>query len=157
MSANNSAQPPLMRVQVIERVNDGDNLPPPAMSPPRKPQAKIAAFLAMARHPMSSPQSQHARPSAARHLTAKNAAAHNYNRQRDLPGLLAVWPSELSVSDNATHARLLARMRRALRLERQRGLAGHWAYDLNRHALLLHAYRVEVALYRSRNAKRAPG
>lgn len=38
-------------------------------------------------------------------------------------------------------------MRRALRLERQRGRAGHWAYDLARHAQLLRAYRSEVADY----------
>ncbi|CAN1725104.1 protein of unknown function [Hyphomicrobium sp. 1Nfss2.1] len=38
-------------------------------------------------------------------------------------------------------------MRRALRLERQRGIAGHWAYDLARHAALLNAYRAETKDY----------
>ncbi|KWT64964.1 hypothetical protein APY04_3052 [Hyphomicrobium sulfonivorans] len=70
--------------------------------------------------------------------------------------MLSLWPHEVETPDCATHARLLARMRRALRLERQRGLAGHWAYDLNRHAMLLRAYRIEVALHRGRNEKRAP-
>jgi hypothetical protein len=41
-------------------------------------------------------------------------------------------------------------MRRALRIERQRGRGGHWAYDLARHAQLLRAYRTEVAHYMRR-------
>jgi hypothetical protein len=43
------------------------------------------------------------------------------------------------------YARLLARLRCALRRERQRGLSGHWTYDLARHAQLLRAYRADVA------------
>lgn len=38
----------------------------------------------------------------------------------------------------------LAALRRALRAERERGVQGHWAYDLARHRELLHAYRVAV-------------
>jgi hypothetical protein len=41
---------------------------------------------------------------------------------------------------NATH---LATMRRTLRAERRRGVAGHWAYDLPRHAHLHHVYQQE--------------
>ena len=37
--------------------------------------------------------------------------------------------------------RLLAVLRRALRAERNRGLTGHWTYDLSRHAQLLAIYR----------------
>ncbi|KAB2940556.1 MAG: DUF6477 family protein [Hyphomicrobium sp.] len=73
--------------------------------------------------------------------------AHGYDRRRDLPRLLPLWPHEMELTSVAEHARLLARMRRALRLERQRGRAGHWAYDLARHAQLLRAYRAEVADY----------
>jgi len=40
---------------------------------------------------------------------------------------------------------VLAKLRRALRAERRRGLAGHWSYDLNRHVGLLSAYRGEQA------------
>lgn len=78
-----------------------------------------------------------------------NAAAHAnaYERNRDLPRLVPLWPSELKTDTRADHLRLLACLRRALRLERQRGLAGHWAYDLTRHALLLRAYREETARY----------
>jgi hypothetical protein len=70
-----------------------------------------------------------------------------YVRARDLPRVLPLWPHELTVTTNADHARLLARLRRALRAERQRGLAGHWTYDLARHAQLLRAYRAEVAAH----------
>jgi hypothetical protein len=81
-----------------------------------------------------------------------------YERDRDLPRLLPLWPHEVETSSVSEHARLLARMRRALRIERQRGLAGHWAYDLARHAQLLRAYRAETADYLRRIGEgRAPG
>jgi hypothetical protein len=66
-------------------------------------------------------------------------------RARDLPKLLPLWPSEIKVVSRADHLRLLAKLRKALRAERQRGLGGHWAYDLARHAQLLRAYRAETA------------
>ena len=73
--------------------------------------------------------------------------AASYQRARDLPRLLPLWPHEIEIASIAEHARLLARMRRALRMERQRGIAGHWTYDLARHAQLLCAYRAETAAY----------
>lgn len=78
-----------------------------------------------------------------------------YVRARDLPSLLPLWPHELATPTPPEHARLLGRLRRALREERRRGLAGHWSYDLARHARLLRAYRAEVADYR-RGITRAP-
>jgi hypothetical protein len=38
---------------------------------------------------------------------------------------------------------VLARIARALRAERNRGRAGHWTYDLNRHIALAQAYAAE--------------
>jgi hypothetical protein len=76
-----------------------------------------------------------------------SAAGAGYVRARDLPRLLPLWPHELTPATNADHALLLARLRRALRAERQRGLAGHWTYDLARHAQLLRAYRAEVVAH----------
>jgi hypothetical protein len=70
-----------------------------------------------------------------------------YERRRDLPKLIPMWPSELVTRTAGEHAALLARMRRALRTERQRGISGHWAYDLARHARLLNAYRSETQIY----------
>jgi hypothetical protein len=66
-----------------------------------------------------------------------------YDRARDLPRLVSVWPSEIERSDLAGHRALVARIERALRAERRRGLSGHWTYDLARHAQLLAALRHE--------------
>jgi hypothetical protein len=87
------------------------------------------------------------------------ARSADYERARDLPKLLPLWAWELKTPSKAEHARLLARLRRALRAERQRGLGGHWTYDLARHAQLLRAYRAEVAagLGEESSAVRAPG
>ncbi|WP_171988130.1 DUF6477 family protein [Hyphomicrobium sp. NDB2Meth4] len=82
--------------------------------------------------------------------SARNQNSDTYERARDLPRLLPLWPQELETRCLDEHARLLARMRRALRLERQRGIAGHWAYDLARHAALLSAYRAETRDYLSK-------
>jgi len=82
--------------------------------------------------------------------TGSPSTAQRYDRRRDLPRLLPLWPHEIEVASATEHARLIARMRRARRIERQRGHAGHWAYDLARHAALLRAYRAEVAAYRLR-------
>jgi hypothetical protein len=89
----------------------------------------------------------------ARKVQKTNAASqHNsygqikeYQRQRDLPCLLPLWPHEIR-DETATGARkLIARLQCALRAERQRGRAGHWSYDLNRHLDLVQAYKSEVA------------
>lgn len=73
--------------------------------------------------------------------------ARSYDRARDLPRLVPLWPDEASISTRAEHLALLVRLRRALREERKRGLTGHWSYDLARHSQLLAAYRCEVAAY----------
>lgn len=67
-----------------------------------------------------------------------------YDRARDLPKLLALWPWELPGPEAARDARIIAKLREALRAERRRGAAGHWTYDLVRHAQLLAAYRAET-------------
>lgn len=61
-----------------------------------------------------------------------------------LAKVLPVWPEELADMSRAGRLALLARLRLALREERQRGRAGHWSYDLARHAALLAAYRAEA-------------
>lgn len=68
-----------------------------------------------------------------------------YVRSRDLPKLIGMWPAEIADISKAGRERLIAKLKRALRAERQRGLAGHWSYDLARHSQLLEAYRLEVA------------
>lgn len=65
-------------------------------------------------------------------------------RRIELQRLLPLWPQEiadLSVEGRRRVVRLLAR---ALRQERCRGAAGHWAYDLARHAALARIWRREL-------------
>jgi hypothetical protein len=83
-----------------------------------------------------------------------SAPARGYLRRRDLPRLLALWPEDLEAASEAEHELLLARLHRALRRERSRGTGGHWTYDLARHALLLAAYRAELAAFHARFGRR---
>lgn len=71
--------------------------------------------------------------------------ANAYERERDLPRLLLLWPHELSDETVAGARALIARLRCALRAERRRGRTGHWRYDLDRHLALLQAYKCEAA------------
>jgi hypothetical protein len=74
----------------------------------------------------------------------------NYDRERDLRRLIRATPGEVGSTDAATRRALLARLARALRGERNRGRAGHWTYDLNRHIALRQAYEAERALLRKK-------
>lgn len=74
-----------------------------------------------------------------------SADGHLLNLQRLLP----MWPAELADRTREGRRALLAKLRRALREERRRGLAGHWAYDLARHAALYRAYQDEIRLYQA--------
>jgi hypothetical protein len=63
--------------------------------------------------------------------------------------VLALWPHELEDVSTAGRQNLLIKLRRALRAERRRGIAGHWTYDLARHCELLHLYRQELAMLKA--------
>jgi len=76
-----------------------------------------------------------------------------YDRTRDLPRLIQAWPNELNSDNRATLEFIVRKLHSALRAERQRGLAGHWTYNVARHSQLLVAYRSEL---RDLKAKRAP-
>lgn len=77
-------------------------------------------------------------------LAAVTAAGiEDYVRQRHLPRVLPVGPDEIADDSVAGRRRILARLARALRAERNRGRAGHWTYDLNRHIALRQAYLAE--------------
>jgi hypothetical protein len=73
-----------------------------------------------------------------------NTAAAEEGR-RAIARLVPLWPHEIEDTGRVGRRRLLARLVRALRAERRRGLAGHWAYDLGRHAAMLRLYRQELA------------
>ena len=71
------------------------------------------------------------------------AGVEAYVRERMLPRLIGASPTELADTSVPGRRALLARLARALRGERNRGRAGHWTYDLNRHIGLSQAYQAE--------------
>jgi hypothetical protein len=73
------------------------------------------------------------------------AAGLARERGEAIARVLPVWPHEIDDRSEDGRRRLLARLARALRAERRRGVAGHWTYDLARHAALLRLYREELA------------
>lgn len=77
-------------------------------------------------------------------IRALRAPRAEYDRRTALAKVLALWPHEIEDESREGRARILAKLRRALRAERQRGLAGHWTYDLARHAELLRVYKQEL-------------
>lgn len=75
-----------------------------------------------------------------------SAPPRPYDRRAELPRVLPLWPHELDDESPQGRRHILCRLRRALRAERRRGIAGHWTYDLSRHVQLLRVYRMELAL-----------
>lgn len=57
-------------------------------------------------------------------------------RRAELQRLLPMWPHELADLSLNGRRRILQFLARALREERRRCWAGHWTYDLARHAAL---------------------
>ncbi|HET7717624.1 MAG TPA: DUF6477 family protein [Bauldia sp.] len=70
----------------------------------------------------------------------------DYERSRHLPRLIPVGPEEVADGSLLGRRSILAKLSRALRAERNRGRAGHWTYDLNRHIGLHQAYAAEQRL-----------
>jgi hypothetical protein len=66
-----------------------------------------------------------------------------YDRARDLPRLMPLWPEDVRDDTLAGRQALVLRLGAVLRRERQRGIAGAWGYDLARHRQLVIAYRAE--------------
>jgi hypothetical protein len=79
---------------------------------------------------------------AMRMLIDRGAGRYDANRHLDrlLGGHSDVWRA-----DAGDPAAAIAKLKRALRSERQLGRAGHWSYDLNRHFGLLQALKAEAA------------
>ena len=80
------------------------------------------------------------------------AAAHT----ADLARLLPLWPHELDDMTTAGRDKRIALLRKSLRAERRRGLAGHWTYDLARHSALLRCYKREVELAQASGIIQSP-
>ncbi len=92
------------------------------------------------------------------HARARPAATPlgTYDRGTELPAILPLWRDELADDTPRGRRLILAKLRRALRAERRRGSAGHWTYDLARHAELLRVYRLELARYRTYRTHTGP-
>ncbi len=97
-------------------------------------------------------------PRAAASIEAVTAAGvEGYDRRRHLPRVLPIGPDEVSDESVAGRRRIVARLARALRAERNRGRAGHWTYDLNRHIALRQAYLAERRWLDGRGKQKAAG
>lgn len=70
-------------------------------------------------------------------------------RRAELARLLPLWPHEIADLSCPGRQHILRTLERALRVERRRGRAGHWAYDLARHAALFQTWRRERAALRA--------
>jgi hypothetical protein len=66
-------------------------------------------------------------------------------RISELSRLVPLWPAELADTSREGRLKVLSLIERAIRAERRRGHAGHWAYDLARHAALFRWYKRERA------------
>ncbi len=76
-------------------------------------------------------------------------------RCEDIQRLLAAWPKEIADVSVAGRRRTVRRLEKALRQERCRARAGHWAYDVARHHQLARILRAEqAALQRCESCER---
>ena len=65
-------------------------------------------------------------------------------RSQALGRILPLWPHEIEDRSRAGQERICRLLAQALRRERQLGVAGHWAYDVGRHAALVRAQVPEL-------------
>ncbi|HPG89955.1 MAG TPA: hypothetical protein PLD46_09895 [Hyphomicrobium sp.] len=76
---------------------------------------------------------------------ARRAPLSDIDRRAELQRLLPLWPSEANDLSLAGRRHIIHTIERALRGERRRGRAGHWAYNLSRHMALAQTWRLECA------------
>ncbi len=91
----------------------------------------------------ASRRSEHGARAAQSVARAIAVGVEAYERARHLPRILPVGPGEAADHSEAGRRAIVMRLARALRAERNRGRAGHWTYDLNRHIALMQAYAAE--------------
>jgi hypothetical protein len=78
------------------------------------------------------------------------------DRRAALARVLPLWPHELDDETPEGRWKILSKLRRALRTERRRGIAGDWTYDLQRHVELLRLYRLELTACSTRGVGLQP-
>ena len=100
--------------------------------------------LQATRHALDATSAAKVRSGKARIRAARPQPEPLPTRRSALSRVLPFWPQELDDQSLPARRRVVERLRRALRAERRRGLAGHWTYDLARHVELLRLYRAEL-------------
>lgn len=78
-------------------------------------------------------------------LTCFRPAKGTYCRIEQIPRLLKLWPRDVDDFSYPGTLKVVDMLRKALRAERARATARHWAYDLNRHLALIAALKEEEA------------
>lgn len=96
------------------------------------------------KNPARSERSDSSSRPRGRHLSCTRPSAPTYDRNRDLPRLIQVWPEQLTSTNPIDRLAIVRKLYAALRAERQRGRLRHWTYDVARHSQLLAAYRREL-------------
>lgn len=74
-----------------------------------------------------------------------HTTAADIRRRQELQRLLPMWPAEIDDLSLAGRRHIIRALERALRAERRRGRAGHFAYNISRHAALIANYKQERA------------
>lgn len=101
--------------------------------------------------PAHSPAHARATQTGGQTGTQPCAGLSGRKRTSDLQRLLAAWPEEIADISIAGRRRTVRRLEKALRQERARGRAGHWAYDVARHQQLAHHLSLEQSALRSQD------
>ena len=79
-----------------------------------------------------------------RRQTVEHRSQSEAERVAGLRRLLPLWPHEIADRSLAGQERICRLLRQALRQQRQRGVAGHWTYDVTRHAALVRTLAPEL-------------
>lgn len=68
---------------------------------------------------------------------------HIYDRQKDLPRLIPLWPEELTDHTKVGTKKIIEKIYIALQVERRKAKTSHWSYNLTKHIGLLAALKAE--------------
>ena len=68
---------------------------------------------------------------------------HMYDRQKDLPRLIPLWPEDLKDDTEIGTKKIIEKIYIALQVERRKAKTSHWSYNLTKHIGLLVALKAE--------------
>ena len=67
----------------------------------------------------------------------------NYDRQKDLPRLIPLWPDQVKDDTLGGIKKIIKKIDIALQSERRKAKTNHWSYNLTKHIGLLIAFKAE--------------